>query len=175
MPSDRIVTSPLAADAPRSVGVQAALVVLAAFVLPALAHATGVATTTWLPMHWPVLLAGLCYGARGGALVGAAAPVAAFAASGAPVLAVLPAMIAECATYGAVAGAGRAGGAWRRVAAIAAALVLGRVAFVAVMAAEHGDARMAVAGLAAGVPAAIAQLVALPLLSAWWVRREALR
>ena len=154
----------------RAFALQGALLVLAAFVLPALGHAAGLASSTLLPMHWPVLLGGLLFGARTGALLGVAAPLAAFAASGMPPLVVLPAMIAELAVYGAVAGRRREARIGAMLPWLALALVAGRVAFVGVMALQTGTFGAA-AGLAAGAPAALAQLVVLPILVRGWVRR----
>lgn len=170
-----VTTQPLAAATTRALGVQGALLVLAALVLPALVHAAGMDGAALLPMHWPVLLAGLCYGSRAGALLGASAPLVAFAVSGMPPLFVQPAMITELATYGAVAGLARGARPWRLVAATTAALVLGRAAFVGVMAIEHGEGANALAGLAAGRLVALAQLVVLPLVATWWIRRESAR
>jgi hypothetical protein len=174
-PPATISRTPLAAGSARALGVQGALLVLAAVVLPALAHAAGVAGNAVLPMHWPVLLAGLCYGRRAGALLGIAAPLAAFALSGMPPVVVLPAMAAELATYGAVAGLAHASRPALRVAATALALVLGRAVFVLAMGVQHGDATGAFAGLASGAVAALVQLAVLPLVATWWVRREATR
>lgn len=176
MPTPATLTrTSLAAGTSRALGVQAALLVLAAVVLPALGHAAGVPASTLLPMHWPVLLAGLCYGSRAGALLGIAAPVASFALSSMPPLVVLPAMVVELATYGAVTGLAHASrGVWR-VAATALALVLGRALFVLMMGAPHDDATGALAGLSSGAVAALVQCAVLPALAGWWVRRESVR
>ena len=53
-----------------------ALLIVAAVVLPAVAHLSGAPVRILLPMHWPVLLAGLVYGWRGGGAVGLADPSA---------------------------------------------------------------------------------------------------
>jgi hypothetical protein len=55
---------------------------------------------------------------------------------------------------------------------LALALVAGRGAFAGVMALQTGTFGAA-AGLVAGAPAALAQLVALPLLARWCLRRAA--
>lgn len=165
----------LAAGTARALGVQGALLVLAAVVLPALGHALALPAAALLPMHWPVLLAGLCYGSRAGALLGIATPLASVALSGMPPLPLVPAMVAELATYGGVAGLAHAARPAVRLAATALALVLGRAVFVVVMGAQHGDATGAFAGLAAGATAALVQLATLPLVAAWWVRRETAR
>lgn len=154
----------------RALALQGALLALAAVVLPALGHAAGIASGTLLPMHWPVLLAGLLFGARTGALLGVAAPLAAFATSGMPPVAILPAMVAELAVYGAVAGLRREARLGAMLPWLALALVAGRAAFAGVMALQTGTLGAA-AGLAAGGWAALAQLVVLPLLASRWLRR----
>ena len=45
-----------------------------------------------LPMHWPAILAGLVYGWRSGAVIGAASPIVSYLISGMPRPAVLPSM-----------------------------------------------------------------------------------
>ncbi len=175
-----IASSPLLtlpAAAPRALTAQALLVVAAAWALPALAHLTGLPVGTLLPMHWPVLLAGLCYGWRSGLAVGASAPIASYLLSGMPPPPVLAPMVAELAVYGCVAGfvrerLGRSG-----IEAVLAAVIAGRVVFVGVMLASGlitgpltDYLRLA---LVPGAPAMAAQVLLLPALAAWWVRREA--
>ena len=160
----------------RAVSAQMALLLAAAFVLPALAHAAGVPGRVWLPMHWPVIFAGLCYGWRSGALIGLAAPAASFLLSGMPPAAVLPAMTAELAAYGFCAGLFREQLRWNAWASVAAALIGGRLVWMGMawamgrLTGAWGDAlRVA---LLPGLPAALAQLVLLPLAAGGWVRRE---
>lgn len=166
----------LPAAAPRALTVQAVLLLAAALVLPALAHLTGLPVRTLLPMHWPVLLAGLCYGWRSGLLVGAAAPAVSFMLSGMPPPVVLPSMTLELAAYGLLAGAVREGLHRGPIEATLAAVIGGRLAFVGMMLAT-GTIVGPLAGylgnaLVPGVPAALAQVALLPPIAAWWVRRE---
>jgi len=169
----------LPASGLRAVSVQGLLLFSAAFVLPAIAHLTGVPVRTFLPMHWPVLLVGLCYGWRSGALVGLAAPSASFLISGMPLPAMIPAMTVELALYGFLAGFFRE--TMRRGLPLSTVLALagGRVAFVAVVAATGAVnvplSQYLGAALLPGLPAAIAQSALLPLAAAWWVRREGRR
>lgn len=172
-----ITTPPtLPATGARAVTVQFALLLAAAFVLPALAHAAGAPVRLLLPMHWPVLLAGLCYGWRSGLAVGMAAPLASAALSGMPGPLLLPVMTLELAAYGALAGLGVQALRLSRPIALLLAGLGGRVVFVLValvtgVAAGPSGAWLQ-AALVPGLAALLAQVVLLPVLAAWWVRRE---
>lgn len=155
---------------------QIGLVVAAAWVLPALIHLLGVPVRQLLPMHWPAILAGLVYGWRSGAVIGAASPIASSLISGMPRSAVLPSMTFELAAYGAIAGfmvqVLRRG----RFEAALASVIGGRLVFLAVMVAT-GAITTAFplylqAAMLPGVPAALAQVVLLPLVANAWVRWE---
>jgi hypothetical protein len=165
----------LPTSTPRSWSAQALLLVAAAIGLPALSHALSLGSSTALPMHWPVLLAGLCYGARAGALLGVLAPVASFALSGMPPAAMLPGMTAELAIYGSVAGLLTATGYPRRALATLAAVLLGRLIFVGVTAFGGTPVSQAVSLLAPGSLAALLQVLLLPALAEWWISRESRR
>lgn len=159
--------------APSALAVQLLLIALAAFVLPAAAHATGLPVRTLLPMHWPVLLAGLCYGWRSGLIVGIAAPLVSFTASGMPPAPVLPAMTVELAAYGVIAGAARQIFGLNGFLSAALALIGGRIVFIATaliigsINAPLGE--YLTAAMLPGIPAAIAQLIVLPIIANWWL------
>ncbi len=157
----------------RSLAFQAALIG-AAVALPALAHLLGLPVLYLLPMHWPVLLAGLVYGWMGGALVGALAPVTSFVLSGRPGPALLPAMTVELAVYGLTAGWLREKARWSAWAATAAALLAGRLAYLGVTLLLGKVINLAFlqASLLPGVPMAIVQLLTLPWLARRWVEAE---
>jgi hypothetical protein len=67
-------------------------------------HQFHLAGPTFLPMHIFVLMAGLVFGWRAGLIVGSLTPLASYAVSGMPVVAVLPQIIIELSVYGMVAG-----------------------------------------------------------------------
>jgi hypothetical protein len=172
-------TAPLTLPATglRAVSVQALLLLTAAFILPAMAHAAGLPVRLLLPMHWPVILAGLCYGWRSGLVVGLAAPTVSFLLSGHPNPLVLPAMTLELGAYGALAGVGlQQLGLSRPLATLFSALG-GRVVFILVvvaMGAYTGPFLSYLqAALIPGLIGLVAQVAALPPLASWWVRREA--
>lgn len=160
----------------RAISMQVLLLLGAAFVLPALAHGAHVPGRIWLPMHWPVIFAGLCYGWRSGALIGLAAPAVSYLLSGMPPAAALPAMTAELATYGFLAGLFRESFRRNSFLAVAAALLGGRLVWAGMtwatgpITAPFGAVLRA--ALLPGLPAALGQLIVLPLAAGGWVRRE---
>ncbi len=172
----RALHLPLPAWRFRALTVQGVLLVFASFLLPAAAHGFGLPVRWILPMHWPVILVGLCYGWKSGLLVGLAAPGLSFLLSGRPLPLVLPAMSIELATYGLLAGLAVAHLRWNRWLATGLSLVGGRVVFVAtvVFLGSHVEP-LAVylrAAMLPGLAAGAAQLVLLPALAGWWYRRE---
>lgn len=152
---------------------QAGLIAVAV-ALPAISHRLGLPVLYLLPMHWPVLLAGLAYGWVGGALVGALAPAASFLTSGMPGLAHLPAMTVELAVYGLVAGLLREKARWNPWTALAAALVAGRLAYLAVTLLMGTAVTLPFlqATLLPGLLAAVLQWLLLPFAARWWVKAE---
>lgn len=152
------------------------LLVGAAVVLPAVAHLTGAPVRILLPMHWPVILAGLVYGIRGGLLAGAASPFFSYLISGMPLPLMLPAMTVELAVYGSLTGFLRQQFKWNGFASVATALFAGRVAFVMVFLLTGGIATGLTeyirSALTPGLAAGALQIILLPLLSNWWVRQE---
>lgn len=91
--------------------VTALLAVTAAVLLPQLFHLAGVLTgtgafpgKTWLPMHIPVIIAGIAAGPVAGGIIGAASPVVSCLISGMPEAAKVPFMMAELASLGLMAG-----------------------------------------------------------------------
>lgn len=83
-----------------------ALLIAVGLLLPNLFHLVGGqnAGTVFLPMHIPILMAGLLLGPIEGVVVGVMAPLLSFIISGMPAAAVLPFMIVELIGYGFVSG-----------------------------------------------------------------------
>ncbi len=173
-------STPAAAPAPltlspvgvRAFGLQIALLTVAV-ALPAVAHTAGLPVRQLLPMHWPVLLAGLVYGWRTGAVVGVGAPLVSHLLTGFPLTPVLPAMVLELGLYGGIAGALRGQLRWNPFIAMAGAVLAGRIGFI--LAALLGgatarDGGYLMAALLPGIGAALAQIAVLPPLAALWVR-----
>lgn len=157
----------------RARSLQLLLLVAASFLLPAAAHAAGLPVRALLPMHWPVLLAGLAYGWRTGVWVGAAAPALSYLLSGMPRPEILPAMTVELAVYGLLAGLLRERLRWSRFAAVAGAIVGGRLVFVGAALATGATGPNLTAYLEAavlpGLFAAVAQIALLPLVARLWI------
>lgn len=91
--------------------ITAALAVISAIALPQLFHAVGVISGTgaalgsaFLPMHLPVLIAGLLGGPFVGLIAGVASPIISYFISGMPTAALLPFIALELAAYGLVGG-----------------------------------------------------------------------
>lgn len=86
--------------------VYASLLLAVGVLLPQVFHLLGGAVTgaTFLPMHIPVLIAGLLLGAFYGSVIGVLAPVLSFLTTGMPTAERLPFMIVELAVYGLVSG-----------------------------------------------------------------------
>jgi hypothetical protein len=148
----------------------------AAVILPVLAHWFDAPVRYLLPMHWPVILAGLVYGWRGGALTGLLAPSVSYLISGFPLPAILPSMTVELLTYGFLTGLLRERTTMSPFLSVAIALVWGRLAFVAsvftlgVAAAQYQEYLLA--ALTPGLAAACFQIALLPLLARWYVKQQ---
>ena len=147
------------------------LLVAAAVLLPSICHLTGAPVRALLPMHWPVLLAGLVYGWRSGLIIGALSPLVSFALSGMPSVEVLPLMGFEIAAYGLIAGLARQTFKLNGFVSVIIALIVGRVvALAAVVFVSHvSAAQYFTAAMLPGMAAAIAQVVALPFIARKWV------
>ena len=73
-------------------------------VLPIAFHSIPDAGTVFLPMHIPVLICGMICGWPYGLLCGLMGPMLSGFLTGMPPMAILPAMMVECGTYGLVSG-----------------------------------------------------------------------
>lgn len=151
---------------------QTALVALA-IALPSLAHLSGLPVRQLLPMHWPVILAGLVYGWRGGLIVGLVSPGLSFLVSSMPYPPMIAPMTIELACYGAVAGLCREQFKLSGFASTAIALIAGRIAFLAFVFSAGSVSQSFVpylqAAMVPGLIAAAIQIVALPFIARWWV------
>ena len=73
-------------------------------VLPIAFHSIPDAGSVFLPMHIPVLICGMICGWPYGLICGLMGPLLSSAITGMPPIAILPAMMIECGTYGMVSG-----------------------------------------------------------------------
>lgn len=148
------------------------LLVSAAVVLPAVSHWFDFPVRWLLPMHWPVILAGLVYGPVGGSVVGLLSPPVSFALSGMPPVTSLPVMMIELCAYGLVTGLLRGTFRWNTYAGIAIALIVGRILAMGITLLFGAPATAVVFAYAKGLPAGLAQVALLPVVAKWWVDRE---
>ncbi len=144
-----------------------------AVVLPIIAHALHAPVRLLLPMHWPVLLAGIVYGWRAGAITGALAPLMSYLVSGYPLPNILPSMTMELFAYGFVAGMLRQKFNANPFLSIGVALFIGRIIFVLFVLltnrASITEVEYFKSALLPGIIPAIIQIVSLPFLSQWLV------
>lgn len=141
-------------------------------VLPMAFHAVPNAGQIFLPMHIPVLLAGLCCGWPFGLLAGVAGPLLSSLFTGMPPLAYLPSMLCELALYGLLSGAFSSRLRSGRLVvdlylSLVAAMLLGRVAAGLLQAAlfsagNYSLAIWAAAYFVQGLPGIVIQLLLLP-------------
>ena len=152
------------------------LLLCAAIVLPVAAHLSGAPVRALLPMHWPVILAGLVYGWRSGVLIGFAAPIVSYFLSGFPLPHMLPSMTLELLTYGLGAGVLREVLHLNPFISAAIALLLGRIVFILCVLLSEAVAANQLeyfqAAMLPGLAAAVCQIALLPLLAEWWIRQE---
>jgi hypothetical protein len=149
------------------------LLVTLAVALPAVAHLTGLPVRYLLPMHAPVILAGLVYGWRGGLAVGLLSPVTSFLISGMPFPPMILPMTMELATYGLMTGLLRENGRLSSFLAVTIAAVIGRIVFLltVLIAGSVSTPFMAYLQVAMlpGLIAMIGQIALLPFVAKWWV------
>lgn len=149
------------------------LFIALAVCLPAAAHLTGISVRMLLPMHWPVLLAGLVYGWRAGALTGILAPVVNYLITGYPLPPILPSMTVELLSYGFIAGLLRETFRFNAFIAVAIAAVIGRMVFAGSVLVLNivpvNQMEYFRAALVPGIVAALLQIILLPLGAQWWI------
>jgi niacin transporter len=140
----------------------------AAALLPAFCHLLGAPGSVFLPMHWPVLLAGLAYGWRAGLAVGAGAVISSFVLSGMPPSGLLPFMLPEVALYGFTAGFCREILKQNCFVSLLAALVLGKLVYALLAFAALG--KLSFMFVLPGAGAVAAQLALLPAAAEKWIK-----
>ncbi|MFH0765684.1 MAG: ECF transporter S component [Calditrichota bacterium] len=141
--------------------------VAAAVAAPAVCHLLGAPVRWILPMHWPILLAGLLYGWRAGLLTGLAAPTSNWLLTGYPLPMVLPAMTLELMVYGFLSGWLVEKRRWNRFLAISVAVLTGRLVFLTAVILTHGYkgefSEYFVAAMIPGLAGAVGQIFLLPI------------
>jgi len=145
------------------------ILVAAAIILPIVAHMLNAPVRYLLPMHWAIILAGLVYGWRAGALAGLVVPSISYLVSGMPLPNVLPSMTAELLLYGFVAGILREKTGLNAFASVVIALIVGRIGFIAFALFTNSEvtnfASYFRAALIPGLGAAVCQVILLPFVA----------
>jgi len=154
---------------------QTALFLALAVVLPVGFHAFGIAGRVFLPMHFPVLLAGFLVGPYSGLTVGLMSPLISHLITGMPPAYAVPLMSLELPLYGLVAGLAYQKLRLNVYVALVAAMIVGRIMFglglfILGMFMElpyTATIFFSTAGpILAGLPGMIAQIVVIPIIVA---------
>ena len=149
---------------------RSALFIAAGLVLPLLLHSLGAAGSIFLPMHIPILLAGLWLGPDCGLTVGVITPALSSLLTGMPpLLPILPLMLAELTVYGWCSGYLYRCWHCSLWLSLITAMLAGRLAslFLLAFGAEALGIRIPVwsyvaGGLITGLPGIVIQLVLIP-------------
>ncbi len=153
-----------------------AIFISSAIVLPIIAHSLHAPVRYLLPMHWPVILAGILYGWRAGAITGALAPLLSYLLSGYPLPNILPSMTAELFAYGLIAGMLRQKFNVNLFISIGASIVIGRIVFIVFVVitnrASISDLEYFKVALVPGFAAAFLQILSLPFLSNYIINKN---
>jgi len=150
------------------------MAIVGAIVLPQLFHIAGWTGPTFLPMHIPVLLAGLMLGPKVGLAVGFSSPIISSAITGMPVaFPMLPIMILELSTYGVVAGILSKHTKLPVIVSLVITQFIGRLSYALVyysillfIAPEISSNIAPIAALMRGMPGIIIQILSIPLIMA---------
>jgi len=151
--------------------VYTALLIALGVLVPMIFHQFGVAGKVFLPMHFPVIVAGLLFGPFSGLLVGLFSPVLSFLLTGMPPFPTVVVMVPELVTYGAVIGwlyQKRGLNIWI---ALVSSMVAGRLslalawwAVARLLSLSVSPLAFVVGGIVTGVPGIVGQLIFIPLL-----------
>ncbi len=154
--------------------VYTALLIALGVLVPMLFHQFGIAGKVFLPMHFPVIIAGFLFGPFSGLLVGFFSPVLSFLLTGMPPFPTVLMMVPELITYGAMSG-------WLYTRfkinvwiALPAVIVAGRIVYglawwpmVHILGFHPGSQKtisgLVILGITIGLPGIISQLVLIPL------------
>jgi len=147
-----------------------------AVLLPTIAHLTGAPVKYLLPMHWTVILAGLVYGWRGGAISGFLSPIVSFMITGMPPAYSLFPIVIELTAYGFIAGWLRENFKLNAFLSVLIALLIGRLLLIAAVfsigSITGGFSSYFQVSILQGFIAGAAQIFILPFAAKWWVEKE---
>ncbi len=148
-----------------------ALLTAAGILLPLIFHTFGIAGKIFLPMHFPVIVAGMMLGPLGGLIVGGLSPILSSLLTGMPPFPTVLLMVPELITYGVASGILYKKLRINVFAALIISLILGRIAFgisawalAGVLGLHIGPVKLVTAGVITGLPGIAGQIVLIPLI-----------
>lgn len=147
------------------------LFIIGAIILPQVFHMVGWVGPTFLPMHIPVILAGVILGKKYGLITGITAPLLSTLITGMPVVfPMLPIMILELGAYGFIAGVLFKKDSIPMVVALLGTMIVGRIAyalgFYGILLFSGTELASSIAPLSAivtGIPGIIIQILVIPM------------
>jgi hypothetical protein len=149
------------------------LFIILAVALPSIFHLLGAPVRYILPMHWTVILAGLIYGWRGGAIAGLLSPVTSFLITGMPLPVSLLPMTTELFAYGAITGLLKEKFKLNSFVSIAVALIAGRIIFLfsfILMSRGIDISGYFVSAMVPGLFVGILQIASIPFIAKFWTK-----
>jgi hypothetical protein len=147
------------------------LFIILAASLPSICHLLDAPVRYILPMHWTVILAGLVYGWKGGAIAGLLSPVVSFLITGMPFLVLLTPMTAELVAYGLIAGILIEKVKLNPFASIAISLLTGRIIFLlSIILLNQGTSISGyfIVAMLPGIITGLIQIISLPFVAKYW-------
>jgi hypothetical protein len=149
------------------------LFIILAVSLPSICHLLGAPVRYILPMHWTVILAGLIYGWRGGAISGFLSPIISFLITGMPFPVSLIPMTAELTAYGTLTGLLKEKLKINSFISIAIALITGRIIFLFSFILMNQGINISdyfVTAMVPGLFIGILQIASIPLIAKFWTK-----
>jgi len=147
--------------------------IILAIALPSICHLLGAPVRYILPMHWTVILAGLVYGWRGGAIAGLLSPAVSFFMTGIPLPVFLFPMTAELFSYGALTGLLNEKIKLNSFVSVSISLITGRVIFLLSFILLNQGINFTgyfVSAMVPGFIIGIIQIVLIPYIAKFWIK-----
>lgn len=148
-----------------------AFFILLGLVIPFIFHTTGLLGTVFLPMHFPILIAGFYLKPSTSLIVGAVTPFLSSIMTGMPVfMPMAPIMVCELAAYGLVTSFLANRKSWNAYFVLVAAMIVGRIVaglavavLVALFGVQLNPVLFVTGGIVTGLPGILLQLLLIPL------------
>lgn len=147
--------------------------IILAVAFPSLCHLIGAPVRYILPMHWMVILAGLVYGWKGGAISGLISPLISFLVTGMPYPALLIPMTSELTVYGFLTGCLKGKIKLNPFVSVAVSLICGRVIYALAFIQFNINIDLSLyfmSALMPGILTGIIQVISLPYIAKFWTK-----